>query len=55
VYAENTAEKQQQRARSLLSCRPVRLPLAFASALFFYLPGENICELFEGNLILEIA
>lgn len=32
----------------------VRPPLALAFALFSCMPGENICELLEWNLILKI-
>lgn len=49
---EHPAEKHQQ--RELPTSSRVRPPLAIAFALFFLLPGENICELFEWNLILEI-
>lgn len=47
---ENTSREDVPQTRSAL-----RPPLAAALALFFCLPGENICELFEWNLILEIV
>jgi hypothetical protein len=47
---KNTSRKRASRRRA-----GEGPPLALALALFFCLPGENICELFEWNLILEIA
>lgn len=55
MHMQNTTETHQQRGSFLLTHSRVRLPLARALALFSCLPGENICELFEWNLILEIT
>lgn len=52
AYAEHTAEKHQQPELPQTGSLG-RPPLVLASALFFCSPGENICELFEWNLILE--
>lgn len=52
THMQNTQLKNT--SRELPASSRGRPPLALAFALFFCLPGENICELFEWNLILEI-
>lgn len=54
AHAEHTAESTSRESFPQ-TCSVVGPPLALAFALFSCLPGENICELFEWNLILEIV
>jgi len=52
---QNTQLKNTSRKSLPQTCSRGRPPMASAFAMFSCLPGENICELFEWNLILEIV
>lgn len=55
MHMRNTQLKHTSRESFLQTCSVGRQPLTSAFALFFCLPRENICELFEWNLTLEIV